>query len=238
MVPFGAETWHTLPRGGAVVEGSAEFLKTPNLPYRFIEGHMLRAPIWNVRYGMAENVELQVEGAEKVLALPKNGRRRSAVGDFTLWTKWAALPEKNGRPAFGFRWGVKLPNTPDETGLGTDETDVFGHVLVSRAFGERWQADLSAGVAILGNPQKKRDQTDVLSYRASIRRTFGKRSVGAMEVKGTSGHGNAPPESVLKMSAAKIFGTRTYVFGALSAGLTKHSPDWSVAAGAGIRLFR
>ncbi|UCF81358.1 MAG: transporter [Acidobacteriota bacterium] len=242
-LPLTTERAPTIPRGAAVLEAYAEYLDTHAVPFVSPEGSLLRAPVVSLRYGAADNVEFQVEGAAQVWGFADEDDEKvedeHEVGDFTLWTKWLALKEKKKRPAVALRWGVKLPNASDESGLGTDETDVFGSVVVSKRLGKKTGLDANLGVAILGDPTEARRQNDVLTYGASLTRIMSKNTALLMEVAGTSGKGHAPPRSVARLGFKWFpYRSRFHFFAAGLAGLTSRSPDWGALVGAGRAFHR
>ncbi len=242
-LPLATEPAPTIPRGAAVLETYAEFLDTHRVPFVSPEGSLLRAPVVSLRYGASDNVEFQIEGAAQVWGfadegkLGGKGKDEHEVGDFTLWTKWLALKEKKKRPAMALRWGVKLPNASDESGLGTDETDVYGSIIVSEALGGKSRLDANLGLAILGDPTEVRQQNDVFAYGASLTRILSKDTVLLMEVTGTSGKGHAPPQSVARLGFKWFTRGEFHFFAAGLAGLTSLSPDWGALVGVG-RSFR
>ncbi len=243
-LPLATESAQTIPRGAAVLETYAEFLDTHAVPFVSPEGSLLRAPVVSLRYGASDNVELQIEGAAQVWGfvdkneLDGKGEDEHEVGDFTLWTKWLALKEKKKRPAVGLRWGVKLPNVSDESGLGTDETDVYGSVIVSRALGGKSRLDANLGLAILGDPTEVRAQNDVFTYGASLTRVMSADTVLLMEVAGASGNWHAPPRSVARLGFKWFARRRFHFFAAGLAGLASRSPDWGAIVGVGRRFHR
>jgi hypothetical protein len=239
-----------------VLEVYSEFLDTHRVPFISPEGSLLRAPVVSLRYGASDNVEFQIEGAAQVWGFADQaklgekgkpawkskpvgkGRDEHEVGDFTLWTKWLALKEKKKRPAMALRWGVKLPNASDESGLSTDETDVYGSVVVSRALGGKSRLDANLGLAILGDPTEVRQQNDVFTYGASLTRVMSADTLLLMEIAGASGKGHAPPRSVARLGVRWHAHRGFHLFAAGLAGLTSRSPDWGVVVGMGRSFYR
>ena len=60
---------------------------------------------------------------------------------------------------------MKLPNAPEDTGLGTDETDVLGLLYLAWS-GERWRLQAGGGLAILGSPVQHAAQDDAALVHA------------------------------------------------------------------------
>ncbi len=66
---------------------------------------------------------------------------------------------------------VKLPNAPDTSGLGSDETDWAGRCWLG--WGETVHIDAGAGLAILGNPNAFAAQDDAALVDLRVGRSFG-----------------------------------------------------------------
>jgi len=85
-------------------------------------------------------------------------------GDLRLWTKVGLL--RGVRQALSAQVGVKLPNSAR---LGTNETDFFATALYDLRLAG-WVTTLNAGLGVLGNPARERNQDDVFTWGASLRR--------------------------------------------------------------------
>ena len=79
------------------------------------------------------------------------GDETSSVEDIVLATKIRIVPEAARRPSFGFRMATKLPNAHNQSGLGTDMTDVSFAVLVGKTV-RSVRLVGNIGVAIIGDP--------------------------------------------------------------------------------------
>jgi hypothetical protein len=88
------------------------------------------------------------------------------VGDFTLATKIKLRKETRRMPSFGFRFGVQLPNTNQARGIGLNQTNAFGTILVGKRFGKDGRLNTfgNLGMAILSSPLSTTTQNDVLLY--------------------------------------------------------------------------
>jgi hypothetical protein len=256
-LPLETEYALTVPYREVWMETYIEYLDTHAVPFVSPEVSLLRAPVVSLRYGASDNVEFRIEGAAQVWGFadevepaeegkpPWKGKPvvvdepaardgdEHEVGDFTLWAKWLALKGKRERSAVALRWGVKLPNASDESGLGTDETDVYGGVVVSKALGKKTRLDANLGAAVLGDPTEARAQNDVLTYGASLTLVMSADTVLLMEVAGASGKGHAPPRSVARLGFKWLAGRRFHFFAAGLAGLTSRSPDRGALVGVG-----
>jgi hypothetical protein len=129
--------------------------------------------------GLSPNVEFQIEGvAQNFLSI--NSRGPSAVplsldpgansandtGDFTLATKIKLRAETRRGPSLGFRFGVQLPNSNQSRGIGLNQTNAFGSILVGKKFGRdgRFNTFGNLGLAILTAPTALFTQNDVITY--------------------------------------------------------------------------
>ena len=144
-----------------------------------ITGDLTRVGVIGVNVGLAPNVEFQIEGvAQNFLSI--NTRGASAIpltlqpgvnsandtGDFTLATKIKLRAETRRGPALGFRFGVQLPNSNQGRGIGLNQTNAFGSILIGKKFGRdgRFNAFGNLGLAILTAPTTLFTQNDVITY--------------------------------------------------------------------------
>jgi hypothetical protein len=229
--PLVTEVWDCLEPGQLRVEFGAEYLETPSVAYRFPEGSLLRAPVLGFTVGAAERVELQAEGVLHEWADPEEGDEVDDYGDFFLWMKWAFFKAKRA-PSLGLRWGVKLPNSDDRTGLGKDRTDFFAHFIATKHF-RRVSLHANAGLGILERVEGEAAQDDVILYGAAA--VFGLDGKGrwflSAEAAGHSGTGETPPNGTGRLALERRAKKWSADIGGF-AGLTDESPDWGVSAGA------
>ncbi|MDA2926905.1 hypothetical protein MYX78_06675 [Acidobacteria bacterium AH-259-G07] len=178
--PLVTEHAQTVKRGYLLLDIGVEFLQDAVFPFSGLEGDLTRTGVFGVRMGAGEDVEIQVLGTiQNVLnvenrfmgpntpRLDFSGNSTSDVGDFSLATKVRLKEENGGWPALGFRFGVELPNASNEDGLGNDETNVFGSLLLQKQFGKlKFLTNL--GVAILGDPVVAGSQDDLFTYGVAL----------------------------------------------------------------------
>ena len=81
-----------------------------------------------------------------------DGKNSSNSGDWAFGTKVWLHQEGKKAPSVGFLYEVKLPNASNEGAGGTDETDFFGFVVLSKQLGEKNSVHGNLGLGILGNP--------------------------------------------------------------------------------------
>ena len=177
--PLLTEDVDIIPPGTLRIEAGIDFLQGAKFPASGLTGDLTRVGVIGVNIGFAPNVEFQIEGvAQNFLSI--NSRGFSAIplsiaagsnstndtGDFTLSTKIKLRAETKHGPSLGFRFGVQLPNSNQARGIGLNQTNAFGSVLVGKKFGPqgRFNTFGNLGIAILTAPTQLFTQNDVLTY--------------------------------------------------------------------------
>jgi hypothetical protein len=165
--------------------------------------------VLGINVGLSPNVEFQIEGvAQNFLSI--NSRRTGAIpltlapgvnstndiGDFILWTKIKLHAETEKSPSLGFRFGVQLPNSNQARGLGLNNTNAFGQILVGKKFGPNGRLNTfgNLGIAIITAPTLLFTQNDMLTYGAAGIFRINKQFSLAGEVNGRANTrpGNGP----------------------------------------------
>jgi hypothetical protein len=231
--PFRTEAASTLDWGEHALELGGEYRSemTP-LPIlgAGVQGDYWRVPVLRYRAGLGR-AEVQVAGALMTGFSPDPAGLDSEdeVGDFAIWLKIEALREAPGRPGLGVLVGTKLPNASDETGLGTDETDVFLALALSKTTGVH-ELRLNLGLAILGDPATDSSQEDLLTYGLAGR--HGDRHAFLWEVWGRA---LGDEDRDLEESTARLgygwFGERVSFDASLLVGLEDVSGDLGASLG-------
>src|SRR5262245_33249995 len=177
--PLITEDVDIIPPGSLRIEAGVDFMQRARYPVSGLTGDLTRAGVIGISIGLAPNVEIQVEGvAQNFLCI--NSRGPSAIplqigpganstndtGDFTLATKIKFRAETRRGPSIGFRFGVQLPNSNQATGIGLNQTNAFGQVLIGKKFGHDGRVNTfgNLGLAILTAPTATFVQNDVLTY--------------------------------------------------------------------------
>lgn len=231
--PFRTEAASTLDWGEHAIEVGAEFMsEMVPLPIlgAAVEGDYWRAPVLRYRAGLGR-AELQVAGALLSGFSPEAVGLESEdeVGDFAIWLKIEALREAPGRPGLGILVGTKLPNASDETGLGTDETDVFLGLALSKDTGAH-ELRLNLGLAILGDPAANSSQEDLLTYGLAGR--HGRRHAFLWEVWGRAlGEDGRDLDEATARVGYGWFGSRVHFDASLLFGLEESSGDVGATLG-------
>jgi hypothetical protein len=180
--PLITEDVDIIPPGTVRIEAGVDFLQGAKFPASGLTGDLTRVGVIGVTIGFAPNVEFQIEGvAQNFLSI--NTRSASAfplslapgtnstndTGDFILWTKFKLRSETKRGPSLGFRVGVGLPNSNQTRGIGLNQTNAYGSMLVGKKFGRdgRFNTFGNLGIAILTAPSQLFSQNDVLTYGAA-----------------------------------------------------------------------
>ncbi|HKR61285.1 MAG TPA: hypothetical protein VJS64_16310 [Pyrinomonadaceae bacterium] len=197
--PLITEDVDIIPPGTIRIEAGIDFLQGAKYPVSGLTGDLTRVGVIGVNVGLSPNVEFQIEGvAQNFLSI--NSRGPSAVpltlapgansandtGDFTLATKIKLRAETARGPSLGFRFGVQLPNSNQARGIGLNQTNAFGSILVGKKFGRdgRFNAFGNVGLAILTAPTTLFSQNDVITYGLAGIFRFNKQFSVAGEVNG------------------------------------------------------
>jgi hypothetical protein len=103
------------------------------------------------------------------LELAPGANSANDTGDFILSTKIKLRSETKKGPSLGFRFGVQLPNSNQGRGIGLNQTNAYGSILVGKKFGRdgRFNTFGNLGIAILTAPTQLFTQNDVITYGAA-----------------------------------------------------------------------
>jgi len=177
--PLLTEDVDIIPPGTMRIEAGIDFLQGAKFPVSGIKGDLTRVGVIGVNFGMGPNVEFQIEGVAQnfvdinsrgtsaiPLSLAPGANSTNDTGDFTLWAKFKLRNETRHAPSVGFRFGVQLPNSNQARGIGLNQTNAYGSVLVGKKFGRdgRFNTFGNLGIAILTAPTQLFSQNDVLTY--------------------------------------------------------------------------
>lgn len=180
--PLITEDVDIIPPGSLRIEAGLDFLQGAKFPASGLTGDLTRVGVIGISIGFSPNVEFQIEGvAQNFLSI--NTRGASAIplslapganstndtGDFILWTKIKLRNETKRGPSLGFRVGVGLPNSNQTRGIGLNQTNAYGSILVGKKFGRDGRLNTfgNLGIAILTAPTELFSQNDVLTYGAA-----------------------------------------------------------------------
>lgn len=177
--PLLTEDVDIIPPGSIRIEAGIDFLQGARYPVSGLTGDLTRIGVIGINIGFAPNIEFQIEGvAQNFLSINSRGpsviplslapgvNSANDTGDFTLATKIKLRSETRRGPSLGFRFGVQLPNSNQTRGIGLNQTNAFGSILVGKKFGRDGRLNTfgNVGVAILTAPTTLFTQNDVFTY--------------------------------------------------------------------------
>ena len=177
--PLITEDVDIIPPGTVRIEAGIDFLQGARFSASGLTGDLTRVGVIGINVGFAPNVEFQIEGvAQNFLSINSTGpsaiplslapgaTSANDTGDFTLATKIKLRAETRRGPSLGFRFGVQLPNSNQSRGIGLNQTNAFGSVLIGKKFGHDGRLNTfgNLGIAILTAPTQLFSQNDVLTY--------------------------------------------------------------------------
>ena len=241
------------PPGALEIGAGVDFFQNAKFPLAGINGDLTRVGVIRIRTGFASNVEFQIEGAAQnyvainsrtasAIPLNVNGNSTNDFDDFTISAKIKLRNETKHLPGLGFKFGFQMPNTDQAQGIGTNQINVFGKVIVQKKFGSvvdgtpRFNAYGNIGLQIMTAPLERFTQNDVLLYGvAGIYRLTDKVNIlgevnGRMNTRG----GVAPlgTESIGEFRAGLQIKASSLRFDTAAAfGLTKFSPHTGIIFG-------
>ncbi|HEV2705398.1 MAG TPA: hypothetical protein VGV59_05710 [Pyrinomonadaceae bacterium] len=250
--PLVTEDVDVLEPGTLRIEAGIDFLQDAKFPASGLTGDLTRVGVIGINIGLSPNVEFQIEGvAQNFLsintaapnpAIPRGfapgSNSTNDTGDFTLATKIKIRRETRLGPSLGFRFGVELPNSNETRGIGVNQTNAFGTILVGKKFGRDGRLNTfgNIGIGILTAPTQFFTQNDVLLYGvAGIFRLDEHISLaGEINGRANTRRGSAPlgtePRSEARLGLqVKATGLR-FDFAGI-AGLTDFSPRSGVTFG-------
>lgn len=249
--PLLTEDVDIIPPGSLRIETGVDFFQNAKFPVSGLSGDLTRVGVIGIHIGLSPNVEVSIEGvAQNFLSI--NSRGPSAIllnvapgaastndfGDFMLSTKIKLRNETRRGPSLGFQFGVELPNSNQARGIGLNQTNAYGQVLVGKKFGaeDRVNTFGNLGIAILTAPTTLFSQNDVLTYGAAGIFHINKQLSLATEVNGRANlrPGNGPLGTESQAQARIGMQVRTsglrFDFAGIK-GLTSFSPGSGVTVG-------
>jgi hypothetical protein len=177
--PLLTEDVDVLPPGSLRVQVGIDFVQGAKFPASGLTGDLTRVGVIGVHVGLSPNVEFSIEGvAQNFLSI--NTRTAGAIplevapganstndtGDFRLATKIKLRNETRRGPSLGFKFGVELPNSNEARGIGVNQTNAFGMMLVGKKFGRDGRLNTfgNLGLGIYTAPTRLFTQNDMLLY--------------------------------------------------------------------------
>lgn len=246
--PLVTEDPEAIGAGLVLVEAGFDYAREQFFTVSGLKGNLLRVPLIGVSVGVSSIAEVQIDGglrnrlavtdrqpAPLSHMLDFDGETTTSIEDLVIATKVRVVAETAGRPAFGLRFGTKLPNASNESGLGLDTTDFFAMLLAGKTV-QSVRVVGNLGIGILDDPTRGDQQNDVLLYGISVARAVaeGFEVVGEVNGRFDTRRGTPPPGT--ENRAMMRFGSRYTrgagrVDGAILVGMTSRDPSFGVTAG-------
>jgi hypothetical protein len=247
--PLLTEDVDSIKPGVIRIETGFEFLQDQRFPLSGLRGDLTRLGDTRLSFGLAPNVEFQVEwtlqnflsiksrGVTPLsLKLGANGNDTNDFGDATLWMKIKLKNETKRLPAVGFRFGMQLPNSNETKGIGTNTTNVYGMFTAGKHFKEnKLNVFGNLGLGILQAPVSNFSQNDVLLYGLAGIYKVNDRFNVVGEVNGRHSTRKHAPLGTEDFSEARIggqlraLGVRWNAAGIF--GISKNAPKTGLALG-------
>jgi hypothetical protein len=255
--PLVTEDPETIGAARILFEGGIELDDDQSNDAYGVMGDISHFGTFGVSVGVGSNAEIQVDGgliqrldiSDRTLGAPlfatlplAPGEQSSGFADLVVGTKIRVASETEARPAFGVRFGVKLPTAEAEKGIGLRTTDFFVSALVAKTV-QSVRTVGNVSLFVLGNPEIAQEPATALGFGVSIARAV----TNAFEVVGEINGRLTPFEKIVppgleSRGVFRLAGRYTYSmlrldFGFL-AGVTNRDPAFGISAGATYVLTR
>jgi len=248
--PLVTEDPETIGANRILLEGGFELDTDQTNPAYGLRGEISHLATFGVSVGISPNVEVQIDGGllqrfnvqERVAggifaATPLvAGARTSGIEDLIVATKIRFTAESASGPAFGLRFGAKVPTADPEKGVGFGTTDFFTSFLVAKTV-QSVRTVGNVGLVVLGNPERARKPATALAFGVSVARAI----TNSFEVVGDMNGRLTPFEKIVpagleSRGVFRLAGRYTYSmlrldFGVI-AGITSRDPSFGISAGA------
>ncbi len=213
--PIATEDPETIGAGRVLLEGGITYGSDLEIPIYGLSGDAWRIPSLGVSIGLGSIVEFQIDSGWNRMHVTRRGPgplapildfegdQTAALADVVLATKFRIVPEAARRPSFGFRMATKLPNASNQSGLGTDMTDVSFAVLVGKTI-RSVRVVGNLGVVIVGDPTQTAVQYDPTIYGLSLARAVAPGFDVVMEIEGRwEPYKDTPPPAAENRAAVR-----------------------------------
>lgn len=247
--PLLTEDPETVGGGRLLIEAGVDVERDVFYPTSGLRGDRLVAPTFGVSVGLSSIAELQIDGGfyqrlnitERRSAplsglLDFEGDQTTDVEDLVVGTKLRLLTEGNRRPSIGLLLATKLPNSSNESGLGTDMTDFFASMLFAKTV-ESVRIVANGGLAIVGDPTTATpEQADLFTFGLSVARAMTNAAELVGEVHGRlnfangTAHPGAENRAVMRLGGRYTRGP-VRVDGAVLLGMTSRDPSFGFTTG-------
>jgi hypothetical protein len=247
--PLVTEDPETVGVHRVLVEAGFEIDKDQLYSAYGVKGDTVHGPTFGVSVGISPSAEIQVDGglfqrltvkdrrpAPLTPVLNFTGDHSSTLEDFTVATKIRIATEAETHPAFGVRFGTRLPIAKRESAMGLGTTDFFAGFLVAKTV-QSIRTVGNVSFLVMGNPQGAQESVHGLGFGVSVARALTNEFEVVGEVNGrTSPWGDAVPAGLESRGTFRLAARYTYALfrvdlGVL-VGMTSRDPRFGISAGA------
>jgi hypothetical protein len=183
--PLETQDPETIGTGHVLVEAGVSYARDELYPLSGLQGNLWQLPVIGLDVGLSPIADLQITGgpynrlsitgrdpaAPLASSVTATGDTTHAVEDLAIGAKIRLVPEAPGRPGFGFRFSVRLPNAKHESGLGQDTTDFSASLLAGKTIASLRVVG-NVGLTIMSEPLDAAKQNDMLTYGLSLAHTI------------------------------------------------------------------
>src|SRR4051812_25977586 len=182
--PLVTEDPETVGVRRVLVEAGFEMDKSQLYSAYGVKGDTVHLPTFGVSVGISPSAEIQVDGglfqrltvterrrAPLTPVLDFAGDHSSTLEDFTVATKIRIASESESHPAFGVRFGTRLPTASRESGMGLETTDFFASFLVAKT-AQSVRMVGNASFLVMGDPQNAQESVHGLGFGVSVARAL------------------------------------------------------------------
>jgi hypothetical protein len=247
--PLVTEDPETVGVHRVLVEAGFEIDKDQLYSAYGVKGDTVHAPTFGVSVGISPSAEIQVDGGlfqhltvterrPALLApvLDFTGDHASTLEDFTVATKIRIASEADTHPAFGVRFGTRLPTAKRESAMGLGTTDFFASFLVAKTV-QSIRTVGNVSFLVMGNPHSAQEPVHALGFGVSVARALTNEFEIVGEVNGrTAPWGDAVTTGLESRGTFRLAARYTYalfrVDVGLLVGLTSRDPRFGISAGA------
>ncbi|HDD43640.1 MAG TPA: hypothetical protein ENG63_02090 [Candidatus Desulfofervidus auxilii] len=189
----------------------------------------LQLPQIDLNIGIVHNVEIHLSYFY-LYQDSKNTGSEWGSGDLNVGIKINLLREDIYIPAFSLDISTKLPNADYEKRLGTDETDFFAKILLTKKWSE-CKIFFNIGIGILGNPKMYNAQDDIMVYGFGINYKMRPSLKVLGEISGWAFSHKHNNYTVLTLGGQYLLNSSWRIDAGLHFGLTEESEDWGISTG-------
>ena len=255
--PLVTEDAETIGTNRILLEGGFELDDDQSNDAYGVKGDIAHIGTFGVSLGVGPSAEVQIDGgliqrlaiSDRTLGAPlfatlplAPSEESSGFADLVVATKIRFASETETRPAFGVRFGAKLPIADVDKGIGLGTTDVFVSALIAKTV-QSVRTVGNVGLFVLGSPETAQETATALGFGISVARAM----TNEFEVVGELNGRLAPFEKIVpagleSRGVFRLAGRYTYSMLRLDVGVvvgvTSRDPSFGISGGATYMIMR